>query len=56
MSRGRELLVNLSLAFGVSAGLLVIGEGTARLFERPDGRPRTADEWAPERPTTTSTR
>jgi len=47
MSRGRELLVNLSLAFGVSAGLLVICEGTARLFERPEGRPRTADEWAP---------
>jgi HEAT repeat protein len=47
MSRGRELLVNLSLAFGVSAGLLVIGEGAARLIERPEGRPRTADEWAP---------
>ena len=42
-----ELGVNLSLAFGVSAALLVIGEGTARLFERPEGRPRTADEWAP---------
>ena len=47
MSRGRELLVNLSLAFGVSAGLLVIGEGTARLFERREERPRTAAEWAP---------
>lgn len=47
MSRGGGLLVNVSLAFGVSAGLLVIAEGTARLFERPDGRPRTAAEWAP---------
>ena len=39
--------MNLSLALGVSAGLLVIGEGAARLFERPEGRPRSATEWAP---------
>jgi HEAT repeat protein len=46
-SRRGEWRVNLSLAFGVSAGLLVIGEGTARVLERPEGRPRTAGEWAP---------
>ena len=39
--------VNLSLAFGVSVSLLVVCEGTARFFERPEGRPRTAAEWAP---------
>ena len=47
MSRRRELLVNLALAFGVSAGLLTVCEGTARFFERPEDRPRTADEWVP---------
>jgi len=26
---------------------LIAGEGTARLFERPQDRPRTAEEWAP---------
>jgi HEAT repeat protein/lysophospholipase L1-like esterase len=46
-SRRGELLVNLALAFGVSAGLLLVCEGTARFFERPEGRPRMADEWAP---------
>ncbi len=47
MSRRRELLVNLALAFGVSAGLLTVCEGTARFFERPEDRPRTADTWVP---------
>jgi HEAT repeat protein len=42
-----ELVPNLALAAGVSALLLIAGEGTARLFERPQDRPRTADEWAP---------
>ena len=47
ISRCRELLVNLALSVGVSAGLLLVCEGTARFFERPERRPRTADEWVP---------
>jgi HEAT repeat protein len=47
MSRRVELLVNLALALGTSAGLLLALEGTARFFERPERRPRMADEWAP---------
>ena len=43
----RELALNLALAFGVSALLLLGFEGTARLLERPEDRPRNADEWAP---------
>ncbi len=46
-SRLRELSVNVSLALGVTAGLVLAGEGVARLFERREARPRTAAEWAP---------
>ena len=42
------LLVNLALAFGVSAGAAAGLRGPcAVLFERPEGQPRTADEWVP---------